>query len=164
MNNCLDQNINSLIDWMDEINYDMFSLSIGHNREETNINIAACIANKWIETQNWVRSEGGYILNVVDWPESAASWLRQAKQLNQDNPDAWVIISSFKSAMQILQRLSAEKNWIPERTFCLFSSNCEMMNKITPWAGLNGLKGLLTNGRRWIIEEEKLIIIPKGRK
>ena len=56
----------------------------------------------------------GQVLDTVDWPETAASWLRQARRFTAHGPDAWVVIARPAGWTQLVRRLGAD--WDPRRT------------------------------------------------
>ena len=98
--------VEEITKWIDENNYETYSLSIGCDRYDRNYNISKELAERWQHDQTWVRVAGEFILTLVNWPETAASWLSQAKELNKDKPDAIAIISSTFSGVAILKRLA----------------------------------------------------------
>lgn len=56
---------------------------------------------------------------MVDWPETAASWLRQANRFTDSAPDHWVVLITEEYAwMQMRQRLR-HTNWDPDRTLVI---------------------------------------------
>jgi hypothetical protein len=150
------QLINAIIHWIDEYNYETYSLSLGHGRNADDRTIAEELANSWKDTQNWVRSDGGFVINHVDWPETAASWLAQAKILSKDNPDAWLLISSSISVLAVLKRLADRKGWLAERTFVVSNTN-DMLTNAGDLAAYEGLKFINENGDQWRVTNHKLI-------
>jgi hypothetical protein len=84
------------------------SLVIGSSRDKTSVESAQAIAKAW-------ESAGGVVLDVIDWPEEAASWLRQARRFVAGSPDAWVVIGSPTGWLQLTRRL-AQTSWDPART------------------------------------------------
>ncbi|MGW3469126.1 hypothetical protein ACWDKQ_11810 [Saccharopolyspora sp. NPDC000995] len=60
------------------------SIAIGSSRDAPSRDAADAIAR--------ARAlRGGHVLDVVDWPERTASWLRQARGFAAQDPDAWVV-------------------------------------------------------------------------
>jgi hypothetical protein len=150
--------VNAIIYWIDEYNYETYSLSIGHGRNADARAVAAELANTWQDSQNWVRSGGGFVINQVDWPGTAASWLAQAKILSKDNPDAWVLISSAGSGLAVLKRLAGQKDWLAERTFVVFSTD-ELLKYAGDLVAYEGLKCITENGNKWLVSTNKFIQI-----
>jgi hypothetical protein len=148
--------ISAIIHWIDAYNYETYSLSIGHGRNPGDSKIAEELANSWGDLQNWVRSEGGFVINYVDWPESAASWLAQAKILSKDNPDVWILISSSMSVLSVLKRLADQSGWFAERTFVV-SDTAVLLTHAGDLAAYEGLKCINENGDQWRVTNHKLI-------
>ncbi|MFD8813193.1 hypothetical protein ACFV23_17300 [Streptomyces sp. NPDC059627] len=57
------------------------TVAIGHGRDEASRAAARAFVRAWT-------ARGGQVLTVVDWPETAASWLRPARRLTAETPDA----------------------------------------------------------------------------
>jgi hypothetical protein len=83
---------------------------------------------------------GGDLLATVTWPETAASWLRQARRFATPEPDAWVVSASPASWAGMSRRLLRSTSWSPHRTFAT-----------SALAGfpLPGLRGARANGTTW---------------
>ncbi len=145
-----------LIQWIDEHEYETYSLSIGHSRDNACCAIADMLAERWQLTQTWVRVVGGFLIRHVDWPETAASWLAQAKELNKDRPDAIAMICTVSSGIAVLKRLADQRNWSASRTFCLFNDTEDLQIHTPELARYEELKCITQDGKRWIIENGSL--------
>lgn len=57
---------------------------------------------------------------VVDWPEQAACWARQATRFTASAPDLWIVIvtNPDNGWMRMRQRLR-DTNWDPDRTLAI---------------------------------------------
>ncbi|MFD4370736.1 hypothetical protein [Streptomyces sp. NPDC058486] len=86
------------------------TVTIGHSRDSASVAAAGAFAAAW-------QSRGGQVLDTVDWPEHAASWLRPARRLTARTPDAWVIAASPLGWAQMSSRLLHSTTWTPNRTF-----------------------------------------------
>ncbi|MEV6413539.1 hypothetical protein [Kribbella sp. NPDC051718] len=84
------------------------SIVIGSSRDDHSLARAEELAKAW-------ESAGGEVLDIVDWPEQAASWLRQARRFAAGAPDAWVVIASPTGWHHLTRRL-AQTSWDPGRT------------------------------------------------
>ncbi|WP_406324622.1 hypothetical protein [Streptomyces sp. NBC_01637] len=60
---------------------------------------------------------------MVDWPESAASWLRPATRLTSETPDAWVVAAAPLGFAQLARRLRRSTDWAPDRTVAFASTS-----------------------------------------
>ncbi len=149
----------SIIKWIDESDYETYSISIGHERNGASYAIVEELVKSWQSTQTWVRVEGGFIIRQVDWPQTAASWLAQAKKLNKDRPDALVIISSVSSGIAVLKRLADQKTWSASRTFCLFNDIETLLRHTIDLVVYEGLKCMAGDGTRWMINSDGLLKI-----
>jgi hypothetical protein len=86
------------------------TVTIGHSRDAGARAAAAAFAEAWTAT-------GGVVLDAVDWPETAASWLRQARRFVAGAPDAWVVIATPAGWSHLADRLRLGTGWDPARTF-----------------------------------------------
>jgi hypothetical protein len=83
-------------------------IAIGHGRHPASVSAARALHAAWT-------TAGGSALDMVDWPETAASWLRPARRLTAGDPDAWVLADSIAGCAQLLHRLAQQANWTPAR-------------------------------------------------
>ncbi|KDN22196.1 hypothetical protein [Amycolatopsis rifamycinica] len=83
---------------------------------------------------------GGTVLATVTWPETAASWLRQALRFAAPEPDAWVVSATPAGWTGMSRRLLRSTSWSPHRTFA--TSALEGFP-------LPGLRGARTDGTTW---------------
>jgi hypothetical protein len=59
---------------------------------------------------------GGLVLATVTWPETAASWLRQARRFAAPDPDTWVVSATPAGWAGMTRRLLMSTRWSPHRT------------------------------------------------
>ncbi|WP_250906277.1 Ada metal-binding domain-containing protein [Nonomuraea sp. NEAU-A123] len=91
----------------------------------------------------------GTVLAVVDWPEEAASWLRQARRFAAGPPDAWVVAGAPLGWARMSERLRQSTDWDPGRTFG-FASTAQAVALAAPGT-LEGMRGADTDGTTWQI-------------
>ncbi|MEV1240484.1 hypothetical protein [Nonomuraea sp. NPDC049750] len=91
----------------------------------------------------------GTVLAVVDWPEEAASWLRQARRFVAGPPDAWVVAGAPLGWARMSERLRQSTDWDPGRTFG-FASTAQAV-ALAPPGTLEGMRGADTDGTTWRI-------------
>jgi hypothetical protein len=84
-------------------------VAVGHGRDERSVATANAFLARWDRE----------IAVVVDWPASAASWLRPAQRLTAAEPDAWVIADTPTGWEPIARRLRESPGWDPMRTVFL---------------------------------------------
>lgn len=129
------------------------AISVGHARDDSSRSAANAIIRAWAD-------HGGDVLGVVDWPEDAASWLRQATRLVAGAPDAWVVAGYPLGWAQMGCRLRHSTDWDPERTIA-FSSLADV--RLIELAGpdvFKGLRGALPDGGTWRIGSRMLVRYP----
>ncbi|MEU8686043.1 hypothetical protein [Streptomyces sp. NPDC048611] len=61
---------------------------VGHSRD------AAACASAAAFVEAWCGIGREPALAMVDWPDSAASWLRAAHRFTAEEPDAWVVAAA----------------------------------------------------------------------
>ncbi len=83
---------------------------------------------------------GGLVLATVTWPETAASWLRQARRFAAPEPDVWVVSATPAGWAGMTRRLLLSTSWSPHRTVVT-----------SPLDGfpLPGLRGARADGTTW---------------
>lgn len=84
-------------------------VAVGRGRDEASVAAANAFLGAW----------GGQVAVVVDWPASAASWLRPARRLLAAEPDAWVIADTAAGWEPVARRLRESPGWDPMRTVFL---------------------------------------------
>ncbi|WP_366592269.1 hypothetical protein [Bacillus subtilis] len=135
------------------------TITIGHGRDNVSKEIASTFADLW-EIRGGIGGTGGCVLDIVDWPEEAASWLRPAKRFANGSSDAWIVTGSLLGWIQMSRRLHKETNWKPEKTFG-FSSLADFRMVKYGWeTTFEGMKGVLANGGSWKITRGELITYP----
>ncbi len=83
---------------------------------------------------------GGLVPATVTWPETAASWLRQARRFAAPEPDAWVVAATPAGWAGMTRRLLLSTSWSPHRTIA--TSALEGF-------ALPGLRGARADGTTW---------------
>ncbi|MGW5723781.1 hypothetical protein ACWEVP_46980 [Amycolatopsis sp. NPDC003865] len=81
---------------------------------------------------------GGLVLATVTWPETAASWLRQARRFAA--PDLWVVSATPAGWAGMTRRLLLSTSWRPDRT---------VVTAKTADIRLPGLRGARADGTSW---------------
>jgi hypothetical protein len=83
---------------------------------------------------------GGLVLATVTWPETAASWLRQARRFAAPEPDIWVVSATPAGWAGMTKRLQMSTSWSPHRTF-LTAALADFR--------LPGVRGVRADGSTW---------------
>ncbi|MEU1035669.1 hypothetical protein ABZ402_44740 [Streptomyces mirabilis] len=118
------------------------TVTIGHSRDADSLAAAEAFAAAW-------EARGGKVLASVDWPETAASWLRPASRLTAEAPDAWVMAAAPLGFAQLARRLRHSTDWDPARTFAFASLRDSRLPALTGPDTLHGLRGATTDGGAW---------------
>ncbi|MEU8585916.1 hypothetical protein AB0C59_02745 [Streptomyces sp. NPDC048664] len=120
------------------------SVALGHGRDAASKAAALAFTDAW-------RRSGGHLAAVVDWPEDAASWLRQARRLTRPEPDAWVVAAAPVGWAQMSRRLRHSTAWDPRRTFGFASTGDSRLVTAAGPGVLEGMRGATADGRVWTI-------------
>ncbi|VVJ18608.1 Uncharacterised protein [Amycolatopsis camponoti] len=83
---------------------------------------------------------GGLVLATVTWPETAASWLRQAQRFAAPDPDVWVVAATPTGWAGLSRRLLMSTRWSPHRT---------VVTATLTDSRLPGLRGARADGTTW---------------
>jgi hypothetical protein len=83
---------------------------------------------------------GGLVLATVTWPETAASWLRQARRFAAPDPDVWVVCATPAGWAGMARRLAASTSWSPHRT---------VVSAALKDLSLPGVRGARADGTTW---------------
>lgn len=111
------------------------SVVVGHGRDAASL--AAAFVAAW----------DGDVLSVVDWPERAASWLRQARRFTAQRPDAWVVAGAPAGWAGMAGRLRLSTSWDPTRTFG-FAATAQAIALAAPGT-MEGMRGTHPDGSTW---------------
>lgn len=87
-----------------------------------------------------VAAWGGLVLATVTWPETAASWLRQARRFAAPDPDLWVVSATPPGWAGMTRRLRLSTSWSPHRT---------IVTAAAAEVRLPGLRGARADGTTW---------------
>ncbi|MER7584473.1 ABC transporter substrate-binding protein [Kitasatospora sp. NPDC097691] len=122
------------------------TVAIGHSRDDASRAAAYAFAESW-------RARGGTVLAEVDWPESAASWLRPARRLTAQTPDAWVIAAAVPGFARLARRLRQSTDFDPARTVAFASLGDPHLPALAGPGTLDGLRGATADGGTWDVQD-----------
>ncbi|MFI9051527.1 ABC transporter substrate-binding protein [Streptomyces sp. NPDC053427] len=129
------------------------TVTIGHSRDAASRAAADAFTAAW-------QARGGTVLAAVDWPESAASWLRPAKRLTAEQPDAWVIAAAPIGFAQLARRLRHSTDWDPARTVAFAALQDSRLPALTGPDTLHGLRGATAGGGTWEVSHRWVTSYP----
>lgn len=131
-------------------------IAVGHGRDPASAAAADAVAQAWDD-------RGGLVLGVVDWPETAASWLRQACRLTAHAPDAWVVAGPPAGFARLARRLRAEPGWDPARTIAFASLHDPRLPALAGLDTLHGLRGATADGEVWHVRHRAVVCTVPSR-
>jgi hypothetical protein len=129
------------------------SIAIGRGRSHAATGAADGFARRWQAT-------GGTVIRVVTWPESAASWLRQATRFAAADPDLWVMTGPATGWAQMARQLLWSTPWRPERTIAFAAIGAEPVIGLVGAHTLAGLAGATADGGTWQVGHGILQVTP----
>jgi hypothetical protein len=122
------------------------TIAIGRGKSPAAARAAADFSSRWEAT-------GGSIIRAVTWPESAASWLRQATRFAAADPDLWVMAGPAVGWAQMTRRLLWSTPWRPERTIAFAVIGAGHVIGLVGAHNLPGLTGATAEGGSWLVSD-----------
>ncbi|MFH9294104.1 ABC transporter substrate-binding protein [Streptomyces sp. NPDC017520] len=129
------------------------TITVGHSRDEPSRAAADAFTAAW-------EARGGTVLAVVDWPESAASWLRPATRLTAAQPDAWVMAAAPLGFAQLARRLRHSTGWDPARSYAFAALGDPRLPALAGDRTLHGLRGATADGGTWEVRHQSVTAFP----
>ncbi|UQA92231.1 type 1 periplasmic-binding domain-containing protein [Streptomyces halobius] len=134
----------ALIDMLGRWKPRVETVTVGHGRDAPSRAAAHAFTTAW-------RELGHRVIAVVDWPETAASWLRPARRLTAQTPDAWVVAAAPLGWAQMSRRLRHSTDWDPARTVAFASLRQSALPALAGPETLHGLRGATPDGGTWAV-------------
>jgi hypothetical protein len=128
---------------------DARTIAIGRGRSAPADATAAAFAGRW-------EAEGRIVLDIVTWPEEAASWLRQATRFAAADPDLWVMTGPAVGWAQMTRRLLWSTPWQPGRTIAFADLGTWHAVGLVGPHNLDGLTGATADGGTWAVRDGQL--------
>jgi hypothetical protein len=125
---------------------DARTIAIGRGRSALAAAAAAAFARRW-------EAEGRIVLDIVTWPEEAASWLRQATRFAAADPDLWVMAGPAGGWAQMTRRLLWSTPWQPGRAIAFAALGTPPAIGLVGAHNLPGLTGATADGRTWAVRD-----------
>ena len=123
------------------------SLVLGSGRTLGALASVAALTDEW-------EHHGGHIAGHVTWPETAASWLRQARRFSATPADLRVMTGPAPGWAQMTRRLLWSTHWTAATTLVLASVADPAALALVGTAHLNGLTGVDTDGATWTVIDD----------
>ena len=131
-------------------------VAVGQGRSAATARAVAAFCRGW-------EARGGMVLDVVTWPEEAASWLRQATRFAAADPDLWVMAGDPRGWAQMTRRLLWSTPWQPGRTLAFAALGTQRAVELVGAHNLQGLAGATTDGGTWTVCNGNIQTIPRSR-
>jgi hypothetical protein len=130
-------------------------VAVGHGRSAATARAVAAFIRSW-------EARGGIVLNIVTWPEEAASWLRQATRFAAADPDLWVMAGAPLGWAQMTRRLLWSTSWEPGRTLAFAGLGTEHAIELVGADNLQGLAGSTADGSTWTVRDGSIQTAPRN--
>lgn len=128
------------------------SIAIGSGRDSRSLDSARAVAETW-------KSIGGEIALELDWPEDAASWLRQARRFAAVEADLWIMLGPPLGWVQMTRRLLWSTTWMPTHTLLSGDLSDRRVLELVGLGDLAGIAGVTREGDPWHLAPDNQIII-----
>jgi len=122
------------------------TVALGSGNSPAAARAADGFARRW-------EAAGGTIIGTITWPETAASWLRQATRFAAADPDLWVMAGPATGWAQMTRRLLWSTPWRPERTLAFASLGTRSVISLVGTHNLPGLTGPTATGGTWQVTD-----------
>lgn len=119
-------------------------VTVGHGRSASATRAMAAFTRRW-------EACGRTVLDVVTWPEEAASWLRQATQFAAADPDLWIMAGTPRGWAQMTRRLLWSTPWQPGRTLAFAALGTQRAIDLVGAHNLQCLAGATADGGTWTV-------------
>ncbi len=129
-------------------------VTLGHGRSATAVRTMAAFTRRW-------EARGGIVLDVVTWPEEAASWLRQATRFAAADPDLWIMAGTARGWAQMTRRLLWSTPWQPGRTLAFAALGTRLAVGLVGAHNLQGLAGVTADGGTWKVRNGYIRVAPR---
>jgi hypothetical protein len=131
-------------------------VAIGCGRAAPAAGAVAALTGRW-------EASGGVVLDVVTWPEEAASWLRQAARFAATDPDLWVMAGAPRGWAQMTRQLLWSTPWQPGRTLAFAALGTQRAVGLVGADNLPGLSGATADGGTWTVSNGNIQATPPSR-
>ncbi|WP_199742988.1 hypothetical protein [Nocardia stercoris] len=126
------------------------TLTLGSGR------VPAAIATMNAVAAEWERG-GGRIADRVTWPETAASWLRQARRFTTAATDLWVMTGPPLGWAQMTRRLLWSTPWTAADTLLTAAITDPAALALVGTVYLEGSTGIDADGSVWTVGADGLL-------
>lgn len=126
-------------------------IAIGSGRAPAALDAARALAESW-------ERAGGDIALELTWPETAASWLRQASHFAAADADLWIMLGPPLGWAQMTRRLLWSTPWKPAHAL-LAGALCEPGTlDLVGLHNIPGIAGVTRDGQSWHLDSDDRIV------
>ncbi|MEV7238947.1 hypothetical protein AB0N06_35090 [Streptomyces sp. NPDC051020] len=118
------------------------TIAIGSGRDPRATHAAQRLAAAWQQT-------GGDVALELTWPETAASWLRQATRFAAADADVWIMLGPPQGWTQMTRRLLWSTPWQPAHTLLTGAVSDRRTLDLVGLHNLPGIAGVTRHGEPW---------------
>lgn len=133
------------------------AVTLGHGPGEHAADAITRFGSAWTE-------HGGLIMDVVSWPDDAASWLRHARRLTAPRPDLWIMAGPALGFVQMARRLTVSTTWDPARTLAFSHVAHAAAVRAAGPGVLDGLCGSQSGLTDWRVEGGAVCLARPARR
>ncbi|MCP2342222.1 ABC transporter substrate-binding protein [Actinomadura rupiterrae] len=127
------------------------TLAIGSGRTPPARDAARTVAAAW-------EHAGGDIALEITWPETAASWLRQATRFAAAQADLWIMLGPPLGWAQMTRRLLWSTPWDPARAVLAAAVSDTRALDLVGRHNLPGISGVTRDGHPWHLDADDQIV------
>ncbi|MFJ8230300.1 hypothetical protein ACIQ9E_10155 [Streptomyces sp. NPDC094448] len=128
------------------------SIAVGSGRTPAALAAADAITRAW-------HTAGGVVAATTTWPETAASWLCQARRFADAPADVWVMTGPEAGWAQVARRLLWSTSWRPDRTLATAAVGRPATLALVGARRLRGLAGTGADGALWTVTDDGSLVI-----
>ena len=130
------------------------TVAIGSGRSPSGLEAVRGFAGRW-------EAAGGTVLDIVTWPEEAASWLRQATRFAAADPDLWIMTGPPLGWGQMTRRLLWSTPWRPDHTIAFAVIGEPPTIGLVGPCNLTGLSGATVGGGTWTVRDGQIFSVAR---
>lgn len=130
------------------------SIAIGSGRDLCAVRSAQDLAAAW-------RRSGGEVVLELTWPETAASWLRQANRFAAADADAWIMLGPAQGWAQMTRRLLWSTHWKPTAALLAAAVSAPGALDLVGRHNLPGIAGVTNDGEPWHLGIDDRVVMDR---
>lgn len=130
-------------------------IAVGSGRDVVALSAVRAVTNAW-------ELAGGEVSLELSWPETAASWLRQANRFAAADADLWIMLGPPVGWAQMTRRLLWSTPWKPAHTLLSGAVSDRRTLDLVGLHNLPGIAGVTRDGDPWRLGVDDRIVTDAG--